>query len=83
MAEAKINQNRRTLVLPLFVGGLIGGGLTLLMAPCLVKARTSMLATADRARQMISKKKGQSPENGIYCQVPEGADICFDERKGE
>ena len=83
MAEAKINENKNSFVLPFFVGGLIGGGVALLMAPCLVKARASMLAAADKARQMIGKKKGQSSENGIYCQVPEGADICFDERKNK
>jgi hypothetical protein len=82
MAEAKIENGKTCPVVPLLLGGLIGGGIALVVAPSLVKARSSMLAAANKARQMIGKKKGQSPGgDGIYCQVPEGADICFDEEK--
>ena len=79
MAESETNEKRRSSVVPLFVGGLIGGGIALLVAPGLVKARRSMILAANKARRMIGKKKEDSNESGMYCQVPQGADICFDE----
>jgi hypothetical protein len=83
MAEAKINQSKMSSVVPFFVGGLLGGGIALIVAPSLVRARSSVLAAANKARQMIGGQKTQ-PEggDGIYCQVPQGADICFDQEKG-
>ena len=81
MAESNTNEKKSSPVVPLFVGGLIGGGIALLMAPCLVRARSSIVAAASKARHMIGKNKEQSHEGGIYCQVPEGADVCFDEGK--
>ncbi len=80
MAEAKVNG--KGLAVPLLVGGLIGGGIAFIMSPVLVKARASVLAAADRAKQLIGRKK-EVPDSGIYCQVPEGADICFEEEKGK
>jgi hypothetical protein len=82
MAEEKIENSKTCPVVPLLLGGLIGGGIALIVAPSLVRARSSVLAAANKARQMIGKKKSQSSgSDGIYCQVPEGVDICFDEEK--
>jgi hypothetical protein len=82
MVEAKIEAGKSSPVVPLLLGGLIGGGIALVVAPSLVRARASMLAAANKARRMIGKKKSQaSGGDGIYCQVPQGADICFDEGK--
>jgi len=81
MAEAKVNS--KSMAVPLLVGGLIGGGIAFLASPFLARARTSMLAAADKARQMVGRKKRQSPESGIYCDVPEGADICFEKEESK
>ena len=81
MIEEKVNG--KGLAVPLLVGGLIGGGIAFLMSPFLVRARASMVAAADKAKVLIRGKKGVPPESGIYCEVPEGADICFEEEKSK
>ncbi|HVN96084.1 MAG TPA: hypothetical protein VMT62_06615 [Syntrophorhabdaceae bacterium] len=80
MSEA-IVKHKHTLLLPFFMGGLIGGGIALILAPQLMKARGAILAGVDKAKDLLAKKNGQPSPEGTYCAVPEGADICFDEKK--
>jgi hypothetical protein len=61
------------------IGALIGGGIALILAPHFVRARSAILAGVDKAKQVFACKEGEQSKEGIYCAVPEGADICYDE----
>ena len=77
-------QTKRTCpALPFLVGGLIGGGMALIFAPCLSRVRQALIAAGEKTKEMLLQKKAhEAPkEGGIYCDVPEGADICFDEKR--
>ena len=85
MAGEITRENRITPVLPLIVGGILGGGIALIFAPHLAKFRNALCAAGTRTKQMMKRRNlgetAADQEEGIYCAVPEGADICFDEKR--
>ena len=68
-----------TTALSFLVGGLVGVGIALLMAPQSGEIK-------ERIRSAVGKKekltREQVIEEGIQCAVPEGADMCYP-RQGE
>ncbi len=84
MEQAK-SKNGLSPIIPFFVGGLIGGGIAMAFAPQIRKAMDALCAAAEKTKQtMIQKRREREEakpgEEGIYCDVPEGADICYDEK---
>lgn len=74
-------------VIPFLMGGLVGGAaVAMVFAPQLAKARDAVCNAATKAKQLMSRKKmeqgksAESQEADISCAVPEGADICYDEK---
>ena len=69
-------------IVPLFIGGAIAGGIAMVFAPQLSKARDAVCAAGRRTRDLM-KHRGEAgpskvPEEDIYCAVPESADVCYD-----
>ena len=80
--QEQVKQMSGSVALPFLIGGLIGGGVALIFAPRLWRVRQAIIAAGDKTKEMIRKKACPAPkEGGIYCDVPEGADICFDEKE--
>ncbi len=61
-------------VLSFLVGGLIGVGIALLMAPQPGEIKERIKSAVGR-REKLTRE--QVIEEGIQCAVPEGADICY------
>lgn len=64
-------------LLSFFVGGLIGSGMTLLLAQYLARKQSAKAIKTDKTRMFRGEAKEQAYENGIYC-APEGADMRYD-----
>jgi hypothetical protein len=87
MAEQIERRNNLSPLVPLFIGGAIAGGIAMMFAPQLTKARDAVCAAGRKTKELMIQRRSQaeaakSKEGGIYCAVPEGADICFDEKAG-
>jgi hypothetical protein len=82
MAETKDDRKGFASLVPWIVGGLIGGGIAAVFAPQLLRARGTVIAGAAKVRERIRKNR-QPKTEGTYCAVPEGADICFDEKEDQ
>ena len=87
MAGEMEQKNSMSPAVPFLLGGLLGGAVAIIFAPRLNKARDAVWAAGRKACLAMSERKqlqkGAKPqEEGIYCAVPEGADICFDEKSG-
>jgi hypothetical protein len=61
-------------VLSFFVGCAIGTGLALLVAPRTKAIEASIRSAVGRGEKLTRE---QIIEEGMYCAVPEGMDICF------
>ena len=70
-------ERKGSFVLSFFVGGLIGSGITFLLAQYLTRKRNAKAITADRTRMLRDEMKERLYEDGIYC-APEGADMHYD-----
>ncbi len=70
-------EKRGSFILSFFIGGLLGGGIALLLAPGLVRKRSDKPVRARRTRELRDEIEKQSYEEGIYC-APEGADMHYD-----
>jgi hypothetical protein len=68
MSEKKIS-----LMLSFFVGSLIGGSITFLLATYLMRTRS---IRANKTKGLRDEMEEQSYEEGIYC-APEGADLHY------
>ncbi len=82
--EEQRPEKKSSFTFPLVLGGMIGGGIALAMAPQLVKARGALLRGYSRVRQVMScvrqePKREQPAEGSAYCSVDKGADICYPE----
>lgn len=86
MAEQIVKRSGMSPIVPLFIGGAIAGGLAMMFAPQLARARDAVCAAGRKTKELMQGKhypESDKPrEGGIYCAVPEGADICFDEKSG-
>jgi hypothetical protein len=58
-------------VVPFAVAGIITAGLAALIVPLFKKSRNGAGAP-EKVRS-----EGGAEEGGLYCDVPEGADICY------
>ena len=83
MAEyAGKKNNPYTVLLPLIVGGAVGGGLAMVFAPQVSKARNFICAAAVKAKNVVMQKRRElkpaepEKEGDINCAVPEGADTA-------
>jgi len=65
-------------VLSFLVGGIMGLGIAILMAPQSGEIR-ERIRSAVGGRQKLTRK--QIIEEGIQCAVPEGVDICYPEQE--
>ena len=61
-------------VLSFFVGCAVGTGLALLVAPRTKAIEASIRSAVGRGEKLTRE---QIIEEGMYCAVPEGMDICF------
>ena len=76
----KMNERKSSLILSFFIGGLIGGGITFLLASSLMRTRGTKPVRVNKTGELPDEMKEQSYEEGIYC-APEGADIRYDEER--
>ena len=72
-----MNEKRSSLILSFLAGGLIGGGITFLLATSLMKKRSFVPAREIRKWELSDETEEQSYEEGDYC-APEGADMHYD-----
>ncbi len=70
-------ERKDSFILSFFVGGLIGSGVTLLLARYLSRKRNVKIIEAGETKMLRGEMKEQLYENGIYC-APEGADTHYD-----
>ena len=75
--EKKMSEKKSSLMLSFFIGGLIGGGITFLLASSLMRTRKARPTRANRTPVLRDEMNEQSYEEGGYC-APEGADIHYD-----
>jgi hypothetical protein len=75
-----MSEKKSSLMLSFMIGGLIGGGITFLLASRLMRTRRTKPARATRRWAASDEMREQSYEEGIYC-APEGADIHYDIEK--
>ncbi len=69
-----------TTVLSFLVGGFIGMGVALIMAPRPGEIRERIRSAVTRKEKLTRE---QVIEEGFQCAVPEGADICYPEEGEE
>ncbi len=67
-------------VISFFVGGTIGVGLTLLLAREAKMIEARLRSTLGKGEKLTRE---QIIAEGLYCAVPEGADLCFPEQEDE
>jgi hypothetical protein len=70
-------EKKSSLMLSFLVGGLIGGGITFLLASSLTRKRSTIPARETRKWELSGEMREQSYEEGVYC-APEGADMHYD-----
>jgi hypothetical protein len=70
-------EKKSSLLLSFLVGGLIGGGITFLLALSLTRKQSAMPARETRKWELSDEMEEQSYEEGVYC-APEGADMHYD-----
>jgi hypothetical protein len=75
-----MSERKNSLVISFLIGGLIGGGMTFLLASRLMRTRRVKPARAAKRWAASDEASEQSYEEGIYC-APEGADIHYDMEK--
>jgi hypothetical protein len=85
MAE---KQKGSLLALSFLVGGLVGGGLALIFAPQLMKARKTISKSADKAMRTITGKREETDRGTYYGDedpyrpvLPDDDDMYPDERQ--
>jgi hypothetical protein len=69
---------KSSFMLSFFIGGLIGGGITFLMATHLLRTRSTRVNKTRGLRR--DEMEEQSYEESDYC-APEGADLHYDREK--
>jgi hypothetical protein len=69
---------KSSLMLSFFIGGLIGGGITFLLATHLLRTRNTRISKTKGLRR--DETEEQSYEESVYC-APEGADLHYDREK--
>jgi hypothetical protein len=72
-----MTEKKSSLMLSFLIGGLIGGGMTFLLASSLMRRRGTKAARATRKWAASDDMEEQSYEEGGYC-APEGADMHYD-----
>jgi hypothetical protein len=70
-------ERKGSFILSFFIGGLIGGGITFLLATHLLRTRS---ARANKTTGTRGEMEEQSYEESVYC-APEGADLHYDRDK--
>jgi gas vesicle protein len=75
-----MTEKKSSLALSFLIGGLIGGGMTFLLASSLMRTRSAKPVRANKIREPVDEMKEQSYEDGVYC-APEGADLYYDREK--
>ena len=75
-----MSEKKSSLILSFFIGSLIGGGITFLLASSLMRTGHAKPARANKKWATSDEMEEQSYEEGIYC-APEGADINYDIEK--
>ena len=73
-------ERKSSFILSFFIGGLIGGGITFLLASSHMRTRSAKAVRTNKTRVLLDEMKEQSYEEGLYC-APEGADIHYDAEK--
>lgn len=76
-----MNEKKNSLLLSFFIGGLIGGGITFLLASSLMRTGRNKPSKATRKWEIPDEMKEQAYDEGVYC-APEGADMHYDMGKG-
>ena len=65
-------------IVPFFIGGAIAGGIAMMFAPQLTRARDAVCAAGRRTRELMHKRHPEAmPEENNYSAVPEGAENPF------
>lgn len=72
-----MSEKKSSIMLSFFIGGLIGGGITFLLATQLLRTRNVRVNKTKGQRDVMEE---QSYEEGIYC-APEGADLHYNAEK--
>lgn len=72
-----MTERKSSLMLSFLIGGLIGGGMTFLLASNLMRTRSAKPARANKKWELSDEMEEQSYEEGGYC-APEGADMHYD-----
>jgi hypothetical protein len=72
-----MSEKKSSLMLSFFIGGLIGGGMTFLLASSLMRKRSTKRARATKKWESSGEMEERTYEEGGYC-APEGADIHYD-----
>lgn len=84
MVEQRERRSALSPIVPLFIGGAIAGGIVMMFAPQLTRARNAVCAAGRKTRELMHRRHPEAEKprgEGIYCAVPEGADICYDEKE--
>jgi hypothetical protein len=71
---------KSSFILSFFIGGLIGGSITFLLASSLMRTRGTKPARVNKPAGLRGEMEEQFYEEGIYC-APEGADLHYDREK--
>jgi hypothetical protein len=72
-----MTEKKSSLMLSFLIGGLIGGGMTFLLASSLMRARSAKPTRANKKWELSGEMGERTYEVGGYC-APEGADMHYD-----
>ena len=84
MLEGAGKRSNLSPIVPLFIGGAIAGGIAIVFAPQLTRARDAVCAAGRKTKEIMHKRRAESAKSdgeSIYCAVPEGAEFCDEKER--
>jgi len=80
MPEQSERRSSLSPMVPFFIGGAIAGGIAMVFAPQLTRARDAVCAAGRKTRELMHRRHPEAvnpPEEGINAALPEGAENPF------